>query len=396
MESIREIFKIGYGPSSSHTMGPTEAAIQFQKKNINSHKFSVELFGSLAMTGRGHLTDVAIKNVLGPDTEIIFNYDYVYSYHPNALKFKAYNDDNKLVDEWLVFSVGGGTLKEENETLIKTLDIYPHNTMSEILKYCNKNNITLLDYIKAFEDDTFFSYLEKVFNQMEESIKCGLNETSILPGELHLPRKAHEMYDKYLTDHKKETLLFALTLAVSETNASGGKIVTAPTCGSAGVVPGVLFTEYYLGNYSKDEIINSLAIAGMICNIVKKNGSISGAEVGCQGEVGVACAAATAALTYLAGGNIFYIEYSAEIALEHHLGMTCDPIFGLVQIPCIERNAMASGFANYASTYALKTNSDHYVKFDSVISVMMETGKDIHAKYKETSIGGLALRTKKL
>lgn len=396
MESIKEIYKIGYGPSSSHTMGPAKAAIIFKQRNINAAKFSVELFGSLALTGRGHLTDKAIINVLGDATEVIFNYDYVYDYHPNAMLFKAYDNSNAPLDEWLVFSIGGGALKEENEKIDIKKDIYPHNTMSEILKYCNKNDISLIDYIEAFEGDDLFIYLDEVFNQMESSIKEGLNAGGILPGELHLDRKASSMYKKYEDSKDKESLLFALTLAVAEVNAGGGKIVTAPTCGSAGVVPGVLFTEYYLGNYKKEEIINALAIAGMICNIVKTNGSISGAEVGCQGEVGVACSAAAAALTYLRGGNIFYIEYTAEIALEHHLGMTCDPIYGLVQIPCIERNAMASGFANYASSYALKTSSDHYVKFDSVVAVMMETGKDIHAKYRETSIGGLALRTKKL
>ena len=395
MESIKEIYKIGYGPSSSHTMGPAKAAIIFKSKNIKATKFEVELFGSLALTGRGHLTDKAIINILGDDTKVIFNYDYTYDYHPNALKFRAFDNDSNLLDEWLVFSVGGGSLKTLGEKDDSKKEIYPHNTMSEVIKYLRHNNLTLLEYIKQCEEDDLFDYLELIFNQMETSIQEGLNSTSILPGELQLPRKASEMYQKYELTHDKESLLFALTLAVAEVNASGGKIVTAPTCGSAGVIPGVLFTEFYLGNYSKEEIINALAIAGFICNVVKTNGSISGAEVGCQGEVGVACSAATAALTYLKGGNIFYIEYSAEIALEHHLGMTCDPIFGLVQIPCIERNAMASGFANYASSYALKTNSDHYVKFDSVVSVMMETGKDIHAKYRETSIGGLALRTKK-
>lgn len=396
MESIKEIYKIGYGPSSSHTMGPAKAAIIFRERNINAFRFTVELFGSLAMTGRGHLTDKAIINVLGDNTEVIFNYEYNYSYHPNAMKFKSYDNNGNVLDEWLVFSIGGGALKEENEKLDKAKDIYPHNTMSEILKYCNKNDITLIDYIRSFEDSDLDNYLELIFNQMASSIDEGIHATGILPGELKLNRKASEMYQKYLETKEKESLLFAYTLAVSEVNASGGKIVTAPTCGSAGVVPGVLFTEYKLGHYSKKQIKEALAIAGLICDIVKTNGSISGAEVGCQGEVGVACAAASAALTYLRGGNIFYIEYSAEIALEHHLGMTCDPIYGLVQIPCIERNAMASGFANYASSYALKTNSDHYVKLDSVISVMMETGKDIHSKYRETSVGGLALRKKKL
>lgn len=396
MESIRTIFKVGYGPSSSHTMGPAYAASKFLKKNINADHFKVELYGSLALTGKGHLTDVTLLRILGEGrTEVIFHGEMVYSYHPNGMKFFAYSN-GELIDEWLVFSVGGGMLKELDEPRNQfSKEVYPHKTMGEIIKYIRKNNMTLIDYIKTFEDDEFFDYLEDIFNVMEECVNSGLTKKDIIPGPLQLKRKAHEMYKKYQELNTHLSLLFALTLAVSEENASGGIVVTAPTCGASGVVPGVLFTEYYYNKVEKTKLIEALAIAGLICNIVKTNASISGAEVGCQGEVGVACSAAAGMLAHIKGGNFFFVEYAAEIALEHHLGMTCDPIDGLVQIPCIERNAMAAEFAYSAANYALMTDGSHYVKLDSVIEVMHETGKDIHSKYRETSTGGLALRVKR-
>ena len=396
MESIRTIYKVGYGPSSSHTMGPAYAAMKFLKKNINADQFKVELYGSLALTGKGHLTDKTIYRILGEGrTEIVFHGEMVYSYHPNGMKFYAYQND-KVIDEWLVFSVGGGMLKELDEPRDQFHnEVYPHKTMGEIIKYIRKNNMTLVDYIKAFEDEEFFDYLEYIFNVMEECVNKGLVCKDIIPGPLGLKRKSHEMYKKYQELNTHLSLLFATTLAVSEENASGGIVVTAPTCGASGVVPGVLFTEYYYNKVPKEKLIEALAIAGLICNIVKTNASISGAEVGCQGEVGVACSAAAGMLAHIKGGNFFFVEYAAEIALEHHLGMTCDPIDGLVQIPCIERNAMAAEFAYSAANYALMTDGSHYVKLDSVIEVMHETGKDIHSKYRETSTGGLALRVKK-
>lgn len=396
MESIKNILKIGNGPSSSHTMGPVYASSIFLKRNINATSFKVELYGSLAMTGKGHLTDKSILSVLGDyRTTVEFHPEICYEYHQNGMKFYAYVD-NKEVDSWLVFSVGGGLLKELNEPRDKSpKEVYPHNSMGEILTYITKNKMTLVDYVKAFEEDDIMDYLEVIFNTMEETILRGIKNTVTLPGSLHLERKAKNLYQKYIETKDFNTLLYALTLAVSEENASGGKLVTAPTCGSAGVLPGVIFTEYYYNKVSKEKLIEAIAIAGLICDIVKTNASISGAEVGCQGEVGVACSAASAALTYIKGGPASFIEYASEIALEHHLGMTCDPIDGLVQIPCIERNAMAASFAYAATSYALLSTSDHYVSLDSIIEVMAETGRDIHAKYKETSTGGLALRAKK-
>ena len=396
MESIKSILKIGHGPSSSHTMGPVYASNIFLKRNMNATSFIVELYGSLAMTGRGHLTDTSIKNVLGEyRTKIEFHPEVCYDYHQNGMKFHAYSGD-KEIDSWLVFSVGGGLLKELNEPRDKSpKEIYPHNSMEEIIKYIKTNNMSLIDYIKAFEDSDIMDYLDTIFLKMEETIKRGVNSSVTLPGSLKLARKASCLYKEYLETKDFATLLYSLTLAVSEENASGGEIVTAPTCGSAGVLPGVLFTEYYKNNVGKEKIIEAIAIAGLICDIVKTNASISGAEVGCQGEVGVACAAAAGALTYLNCGNEDYIEYASEIALEHHLGMTCDPIDGLVQIPCIERNAMAASFAYAATKYALLSSAVHYVSLDDVIKVMAETGRDIHTKYKETSTGGLALSAKK-
>ena len=391
MESIKSIYKIGHGPSSSHTMGPGYASEIFLQKNITAEKFVVELYGSLALTGKGHLTDKTILDILGEfRTEVIFKPEICYDYHPNGMKFMAYKND-MLVDEWLVFSVGGGSLKNLGDKRNEfSKNVYPHNLMNDILKYTQENNMSLLDYIKAFDEDDLYEYLDRVFQTMLEAKERGISNRSVLPGSLHMKRKAYEFYDEYLKTNDYQSLLFAITLSISEENAAGGLIVTAPTCGSAGIIPGILISEYIHNNLSKEKILDALAIAGLICNLVKTNASISGAEVGCQGEVGVACAAASGMLAFLNGGNSNKIEYASEIALEHHLGMTCDPVDGLVQIPCIERNAMAAEFAYTASKYSLLTNGIHYVTLDSVINVMDETGKDLDKEYKETSIKGLA------
>lgn len=391
MESIKSVYKIGHGPSSSHTMGPNYAAEKFLKRNKEADKFVVELYGSLALTGKGHLTDKTILDVLGEyRTKVIFKPEICYEYHSNGMKFMAYKDDIK-VDEWLVFSIGGGNLKNLNEERnVFGKDVYPHSSMAEILKYISDNNMTLIEYIRAFEENDLDEYLSKVFTVMESAALRGLNNHLVLPGSLNLQRRAFEFYDDYQKTNTFTSLLFALTLAVAEENASGGLIVTAPTCGSAGIIPGILLSEYYHNKVSREKIYDALAIAGLISNIVKTNASISGAEVGCQGEVGVACSSASGMLAFLKGGTSEQIEYASEIALEHHLGMTCDPVDGLVQVPCIERNALAADFAYAASRYALLTNGKHYVTLEEVIRVMNETGKDIDREYKETSIGGLA------
>ena len=393
MESLKELYKIGFGPSSSHTMGPAIAAKIFKDKHPDINDFKVELYGSLALTGKGHLTDTIIYQVLSDkNVEITFDYLKSYNYHPNGMKFLAIKDD-KIIDEWLVFSVGGGSIRELNEQRKSKVEVYPHKNFEEILNYCQENNKSLVDYVLTYEPD-ILEYLDKVYDIMEKSIEEGLNNTGVLPGRLKLERKAKDFFDNYQNDKKLKSLVFAYTLAVAEQNASGNEIVTSPTCGSSGVVPGVLIAYQKYNNIEKKKVLEALAVAGLIGNVVKENASISGAEVGCQGEIGVACSMAASALTYLQGGNNQFIEYSAEIALEHHLGMTCDPVDGLVQIPCIERNAMSALFALNASDYSLMTNGKHYVHLDKVISVMNETGLDLHSKYKETSVGGLATKIK--
>ena len=393
MESLKELYKIGFGPSSSHTMGPAIAAKIFKEKHPNINDFKVDLYGSLALTGKGHLTDAIIYQMFqGKNIEVKFNYLESFDYHPNGMKFSAVKN-GEVIDEWLVFSVGGGSIRELNEERKSKVEVYPHKNFEDILEYCEKNKLTLVGYILQYEKD-IFDYLNKVYDVMVKSINDGLTNKTVLPGRLRLERKAQDFHDRYLVDNRLRSLVFSYTLAVAEQNASGNEIVTAPTCGSSGVVPGVLIAYQKHNNISKQKVLEALAIAGLIGNVVKENASISGAEVGCQGEIGVACSMAAAALTYLQGGNNQYIEYSAEIALEHHLGMTCDPVDGLVQIPCIERNAMSALFALNASDYALLTNGKHYVSLDKVIHVMNETGLDLHTKYKETSVGGLATKIK--
>ena len=391
MESIKELYKIGNGPSSSHTMGPEKAAEIFLKKYPHATSYKVILYGSLGATGKGHLTDKIILSVLGENkTTIVFSPDIIYKYHTNGMMFKAYNNNQKI-GEWLVFSVGGGTLKELNEPRETFKDsTYKETSMKEILTFCKENNLQLIDYIKTMEKEDIIPYLSNILTCMEEAVKRGLFTSGILPGGLNVERKAASFYNNYLKNPSLETLVYAASLAVSEENASGGKIVTAPTCGASGVVPGVLYAEKTINNRDEKKLIDALLIGGLIGNLVKTNGSISGAEVGCQGEVGVACAAASGMLAFLKGGCSNKIEYASEIALEHHLGMTCDPVDGLVQIPCIERNAMAAEFAYTASKYSLLSNGKHYVTLDSVINVMDETGKDLDKEYKETSIKGLA------
>lgn len=393
MNSIKEIYKIGYGPSSSHTMGPGYAAERFLKRNPQAETFEVELYGALAMTGSGHMTDAILERVLGKSrTKIIFNKQINYDYHPNGMKFKAFCK-GELLDEWLVFSVGGGDLKELGEERNHfNHEVYPHQHFDEILKYCEINQMTLVEYARHFEDDDLDSYLERVLTAMKKCVHKGLQTEGTLPGRMKIIRKAPSFYQKYLKSPSQSLLVYTYALAVSEENASAGEVVTAPTCGASAVVPAILLSQEVLANRSKEALINALIIGGLIANVVKTNASISGAEVGCQGEVGVACSMASGMLAYLFGVSNQVIEYAAEIALEHHLGLTCDPVDGLVQIPCIERNALAAQTAYNVAEYAMITGGIHSVTFDSVVEVMKETGIDLSQKYKETSTGGLALR----
>lgn len=393
MESLQELFRIGCGPSSSHTMGPGAAAKRFLERNPDAASFRVTLYESLAATGKGHLTDVAIHRVLDPKVmEILWKPDQKNAFHPNGMRFEAFCQDGSITDDWTVYSVGGGSLLEEGEKSA-TERIYGLSRMREILPLCETAGHTFWEYVVSVEGDGIWGFLGRVWKVMQEAVERGLEAEGVLPGSIGLPRKAWAFHQKTRLsgpEFRQTGLLSAYALAVSEENAGGGKIVTAPTCGACGIVPSVL---YYLRKTMKQgdaAILRALATAGLIGNIVKANGSISGAEVGCQGEVGVACAMAAAAAAQLMGGTIRQIEYAAEMGLEHHLGLTCDPVDGLVQIPCIERNACAATRALNCAQMAIFSDGTHRIPFDDVVTVMTETGKDLPCIYRETSSGGLA------
>jgi L-serine dehydratase len=396
MKSIKELYRIGTGPSSSHTMGPRKAAELFLKRHPDAVAFRVTLYGSLAATGKGHMTDVAIMDTLQPvaPVEIVWQPKIVLPFHPNGMTFAAFDSDRNKVEEWTVYSIGGGALSEgEAQKHIDPKGLYRMNNMTEILNWCQKSGKNYWEYVNECEEEDIWDYLQTVWETMKEAIGRGLEHEGVLPGPLNLRRKASTYYIRatgYKDSLRSRGLVFAYALAVSEENASGGKIVTAPTCGSCGVVPAVLYHLYKSRDFSDKRILRALATAGLIGNIVKFNASISGAEVGCQGEVGVACAMASAAANQLFGGSPAQIEYAAEMGLEHHLGMTCDPVCGLVQIPCIERNAYAAARALDANIYATFTDGIHRVSFDKVVEVMQQTGHDLPSLYKETSEGGLA------
>ncbi|HBY3090982.1 TPA: L-serine ammonia-lyase [Clostridioides difficile] len=391
MDTLKELFKIGSGPSSSHTMGPQRAAERFKNENPDAESFRAILYGSLAATGKGHLTDYIIEKTIAPKkVEIVWEEDIIKDFHPNGMKFEALDKDKNVTAEWTVYSVGGGTIAEEGQRNSKSNSIYHLDTMDEIVKWCKENNKTLVDFVLECEPKDIKDYIKTIKDAMRKSIDDGLSTDEIIPGKLLLKRRASTFYNAYKKDKSFSTLVYAYALAASEQNASGNIIVTAPTCGSAGVIPGIFFAMQDLYNYDDEKIIEALLVAGIIGNIIKTNASISGAEVGCQGEVGAACSMAAAAVAYLKGGTIDHIEYAAEIALEHHLGMTCDPVYGYVQIPCIERNAMAAQRAYDAANYALLTDGSHSVSLDQVVETMKETGIDMMDKYKETAKGGLA------
>lgn len=395
MITLKELYRIGYGPSSSHTMGPRKAAEAFRARHPEAASFEVTLYGSLAATGKGHMTDKAIMDIFEDKypISIVWEPKIFLPYHPNGLLFKSFNEKGDKTDEWTVYSVGGGALAEEGETPIEFEEIYEMNSATEILAWCNQTGKSFWEYVKECEDTDIWDYLSEVWKTMREAVERGLEKEEVLPGPLNLRRKAASYYvraDGYQRSMRTRGLIFSYALAVIEENAAGGKIVTAPTCGSCGVIPGVLYHLHKSRDMSEKRIIRALATAGLFGNIVKKNASISGAEVGCQGEVGVACAMAAAAANQLFGGTPAQIEYAAEMGLEHHLGLTCDPICGLVQIPCIERNAYAAARAVDANSYAMLTDGIHRVSFDKVVQVMKKTGHDLPSLYKETSEGGLA------
>lgn len=397
MKTLKELFKIGKGPSSSHTMGPQKAAKIFLENNRGASSFEVTLYGSLAATGKGHMTDIAIIEVLEPvaPIRIIWKPDVFLPFHPNGMKFRSLTNDEKPINEWTVYSIGGGALSEGkgDDDMFNSPEVYDMNSMTEIMKWCERTGRNYWEYVQLCEDSSLWEYLEVVWIKMKEAVERGLKREGRLPGPLNLPRKAPTYYVKasgYKQSLQTRGLVYAYALAVSEENASGGTIVTAPTCGACGVLPAVLYHISKSHEFTDKQILHALATAGLVGNIVKKNASISGADVGCQGEVGVACAMASAASCQLFGGSPSQIEYAAEMGLEHHLGMTCDPICGLVQIPCIERNAFAATRALDSNLYAAFSDGSHRVSFDRVVEVMKRTGHDIPSLYKETSEGGLA------
>ena len=397
MKSLRELYRIGKGPSSSHTMGPQRAAKLFLGKHRDASAFEVTLYGSLAATGKGHMTDVAIIEVLQPIAPVKIDWQpkEFLPFHPNGMKFTALNDKHEPTDEWTVYSVGGGALSEGKSEgdMFDTPEVYEMNTLTEIMKWCEDTGHSYWEYVDQCEDSGIWDYLMEAWKAMQAAVERGINHEGRLPGPLNIARKAPTYYVKasgYKQSLQTRGLVYAYALAVSEENASGGTIVTAPTCGASGVLPAVLYHLSRGHNFSDTRILHAMATAGLIGNIVKQNASISGADVGCQGEVGVACAMASGAACQLFGGSPSQIEYAAEMGLEHHLGMTCDPICGLVQIPCIERNAFAATRALDANLYSAFSDGSHRVSFDRVATVMKQTGHDIPSLYKETGSGGLA------
>ncbi|MGE4441411.1 MAG: L-serine ammonia-lyase [Desulfomicrobium sp.] len=393
MESIREIYRIGSGPSSSHTMGPKLAAERFRARAHGAVAYQVVLYESLAATGKGHLTDKAIREALAPfPVEIVWAQDRQRPEHPNAMDFTALDENGQVLDSWTVFSVGGGALRDRGSTFA-TPHVYPLQSLTEIMELCAEEGITYWEFVSRHENEDIWLFLEGIWTAMQDCMERGLNTEGVLPGGLGLARKASSYHQKTLLggpEMRRTGLLAAYALAVSEENASGGTVVTAPTCGASGVLPSVLRYLQETMTLRARSILQALATAGLIGVIIKHNASISGAEVGCQGEVGSACAMAAAAAAQLMGGTIRQIEYAAEMGLEHHLGLTCDPVGGLVQIPCIERNAMAASKAVGIAHMALLSDGSHRIPFDEVVRVMKETGHDLPSLYRETSHGGLA------
>ena len=395
MKSIREIYKIGKGPSSSHTMGPERAAKLFRSEQHEADAFRVVLFGSLSKTGVGHGTDRVIRDVLSPiPTEIVFGGDAPEGCHPNTLDLYAFKQDEQI-GYLRVESIGGGDIRIPGQSHRDTPDVYPENSFAEIADFCKWRYIDKLsDYVELNEGEDIWEFLGTVWQTMKNAISEGLAAEGVLPGGLKVQRKA-----KFLIEQKPEEDIPALNefqriaayaYAVAEQNADNGTIVTAPTCGACGVVPAVLKYAQDTKGYSDAQIVRALATAGIIGSLTKRNASISGAECGCQAEIGTACSMAAAALAELYQQNLDQVEYAAEVAMEHHLGLTCDPICGLVQIPCIERNAVAAMRAMNACNLSYFLTGSRNISYDMVCRAMKETGVNLNHRFRETSEGGLA------
>ena len=392
MKSLRELYRIGRGPSSSHTMGPEHAALKFEGMYPNAAAFKVILYGSLARTGIGHGTDVVLKKTFTKPVKVIFDTETVVS-HPNTMDIFAMSGGKKI-GKSRVLSTGGGAVSFEGDTADTAPDVYKFNTFEEIENYCNDNEITLWQYVEECEGEDIWEFLDEVWHQMVKTVKAGLKDSGKLPGGLNIEKKAklllHQRHINEQPETKENRMVCAYAFAVGEQNASGETVVTAPTCGSCGVMPSVLYYMQKKHKCPDEKILHALATGGLFGNLIKTNASISGAECGCQAEVGSACSMAAAALGELFELRIDQIEYAAEVAMEHHLGLTCDPVKGLVQIPCIERNAVAAMRAINSVNLANFLSGTRMISFDVVVETMFETGRDLKCIYKETSEGGLA------
>ncbi|MGM9647144.1 MAG: L-serine ammonia-lyase, iron-sulfur-dependent, subunit alpha [Eubacteriales bacterium] len=394
MQSLRELYKIGRGPSSSHSIGPDRAARKVRSMYTEADHFKVILYGSLALTGKGHLTDEVIVDAFAPlPVDVIFDSDTPCTVHPNTMDIFVYHGE-KLIGSHRVYSVGGGTIRFEGEILDELEEVYQLNTFDEISRYCREHNLRIWQYVEECEGPEIWDYLYDIWKQMKTTIRHGLSATGTLKGGLDTQRKANYLFNQRHIDESAQTkenrLVCAYAFAVSEQNAAARTIVTAPTCGSCGVLPAVLKYMQDTRGFSNTEVIHALATGGIIGNLIKTNASISGAECGCQAEIGSACSMAAAALAELFEMGLDQIEYAAEVAMEHHLGLTCDPIGGLVQIPCIERNAVAAMRAINALSLANFLTNSRKISFDTVVKTMYETGRDLLGCYRETSQGGLA------
>ena len=395
MKSIREIYKIGKGPSSSHTMGPERAAQLFKRKYPDADAFKVILYGSLSKTGVGHGTDRVLREVLSPlPTEIVFSKEDLPHSHPNTMDFFAYQEGAEI-GNLRVESIGGGDIRILGQRDTESEEVYIEHSFAEIADFCKWRYIhTLSEYVELNEGPEIWDFLMEVWQTMKRSIDEGLAATGVLPGGLNVHRKAKYLYEQEPEEKvpalQEFQMLAAYAYAVAEQNADNGTVVTAPTCGACGVLPAVLKYAQVTRGFTDEQIIRGLATAGIIGNLTKTNASISGAECGCQAEIGTACSMAAAALAELYKQNLDQVEYAAEVAMEHHLGLTCDPICGLVQIPCIERNAVAAVRAMNACNLSYFLTGSRNISYDMVCRAMKETGIHLDHRFRETSEGGLA------
>lgn len=395
MKSIRDIYKVGKGPSSSHTMGPERAAKLFKVQNPDADAFRVILYGSLSKTGVGHGTDRVVREVLAPyPTEIVFSEENLTDFHPNTMDLIAIKGGQAVAD-LRVESVGGGDIRYPGQKDEKEDEVYIEHSFAEIADFCKWRYITKLsDYVELNEGEEIWDFLMEVWQIMKQAIDDGLHATGTLPGGLNVQRKAKFLLEQEPEEKHPGLMEFqriaAYAYAVAEQNADNGTIVTAPTCGACGVVPAVLKYAQDTRDFTDEQIIRGLATAGIIGNLTKRNASISGAECGCQAEIGTACSMAAAALAELYGQNLDQVEYAAEVAMEHHLGLTCDPICGLVQIPCIERNAVAAMRAMNACNLSYFLTGSRNISYDMVCRAMHDTGIHLNHQFRETSEGGLA------